>query len=142
MSENEKKHECCCGCQCLKAIVIAVVLLAIGALIGHVITVKQCGPMGMNHPGGRMMPMMCPCCCAMMKGQCGDRWDEKFCPDKMDRECKGKFESKCREGKDQKGWFGHEIDKGKCPLGCTCPKCSKKGACLSEPNKAGCPMKK
>ena len=126
MSENEKKNEgqnCCC-CQCWKTIFIAIALLAIGAVFGHVMTMR-------HH-------------CCHMRGPCGDGYGMKACWDRGDREREGSFEHKFREEKEvrgeQKGWFGHKADMGKCKPGCTCPICSKKAASLSEPNKASCPM--
>jgi hypothetical protein len=123
MSENEKKDEgqkCCC-CQCWKAIFIAIALLAIGAVFGHVMTVKCCPMMG---PGGG--------------------YGMKACWDRGDREREGSFEHKFRGEKEfrgeEKGWFEHKAEMGKCKPGCTCPMCSKKAASLSEPNKASCPM--
>jgi hypothetical protein len=129
MSENEKKNEgqSCCCCKCWKTIFIAIALLAIGAVIGHVMTIR-------HH------------CCRMM-GPCGDGYGMKSCWDREDdREGEG-MEHKFREGKEgkevrgeQEGLFGHKDDAGKHKPGCTCPVCSKKAAGLSEPNKAGCPM--
>ncbi|MFA5252979.1 MAG: hypothetical protein WC454_10410 [Phycisphaerae bacterium] len=124
MSETEKKDEgqkCCC-CQCFKAIVLAIVLLVIGAAIGHVLTMK---------------------CCPMM-GPWGGSHGMKMCSDKggMERECC--LEHKMRGEKEvcgkDKGWLGQKADAGKCKPGCTCPMCSKKGADLSEPDKSKCPM--
>jgi hypothetical protein len=124
MSEDEKKNEgqkCCC-CQCFKVIFMAIVLLVIGAAIGHVMTMK---------------------CCPMM-GPWGGGHGMKACWDKGERECKGVWENKFEGEKEvcgkEKGWFGHKDDFGKCKPGCTCPMCSKKGALSSDPNKAGCPM--
>jgi len=127
MSENEKKHEgqSCCCCQCWKAIFIAIALLAIGAVIGHVMT--------MRHP------------CCHMRGLCGG-YDMRACWDRGDREREGGFEHKFRwekEGRgerEEKGWFEHKADTGKHKPGCTCPMCSKKAASLSDPNKASYPM--
>ena len=124
MSENEKKNEgqSCCCCQCWKAIFIAIALLAIGAVFGHVMTMK---------------------CCPMM-GPCGDGHGMKACWDRGEREREGGWEHKFRGGKEVCGekeeWFEHKTDFGKCKPGCTCPMCSKKGAFLPEPNKASCPM--
>jgi hypothetical protein len=56
MSENENKNEgqSCCCCKCWKTIFITIALLAIGAVFGHVMTVKHhCGMMG--GPGGCCM---------------------------------------------------------------------------------------
>ena len=113
MNENEKKNEgqnCCC-CKCWGKIFITIALLIIGAVIGHIMTMKHC---------------------CHMRGLCGDGYGMKACWDRGDR---GR-----ESGLEQKGWFGHKDDMGKCQPGCTCPKCSKKAACLPEPNKAGCPM--
>ncbi|MFZ0034734.1 MAG: hypothetical protein WAK60_07090 [Sedimentisphaerales bacterium] len=126
MSENEKKDEgqkCCC-CQCWKVIFIAIALLAIGAVFGHVMTMKCLGGHHMMGPGGGHGMKAC--------------WDRG----NMERE--GCWEHKFRGGKEvcgeQEEQFEHKAEMGKCKPGCTCPKCSKKGACLSEPNKASCPM--
>ncbi|MGA2914829.1 MAG: hypothetical protein ABSE89_02260 [Sedimentisphaerales bacterium] len=125
MSENEKKNECCC-CKCWGRIFITIALLAIGAVIGHIMTVR-------HH-------------CCHMRGLCGDGYGREARWDRGERECEGGFEHKFREEKEgrgereEKGWFGHKDDMGKCKPGCTCPICSKKAASLSEPNKAGCPM--
>ena len=125
MSENEKKNEgqSCCCCKCWKTIFIAIALLAIGAVFGHVMTVRH------------------PCC--PMRGPCGDGYGMKSCWVGGDREREG-MEHKFRGGKgvrgEQEGWFGDKDDTGKCKPGCTCPMCSKKAACLSDPNKASCPM--
>jgi hypothetical protein len=126
MSETEKKDEgqkCCCCCQCFKAIVMAIVLLVIGAAIGHVITMKHCCPMMGPWGGGHSM---------------------KACWDRGDREREGGWERKFQGEKEargeQKGWFEHRADTGKHKPGCTCPMCSQKGAWLPDPNKAGCPM--
>jgi hypothetical protein len=126
MSENEKKNEgqsCCC--KCWKAIFITIALLAIGAVFGHVMTMRHlCRPKMMMGPGGGYG----------MKA----RWD------RGGREREGGFEHKFRGEKEvrgeQEGWFGHKADTGKHKPGCTCPICSKKAASLSEPNKASCPM--
>jgi hypothetical protein len=125
MSENEKKDEgqkCCC-CQCWKAIFIAIALLAIGAVFGHVMTMKCCPKMMMGPGGGYGM---------------------KACWDRGDREREGSFEHKFRGEKEvrgeQEGQFEHKAEMGKHKPGCTCPMCSKKGASLSEPNKGSCPM--
>ena len=68
----------------------------------------------------------------------------KACWDRGEREREDGWENKCQGEKEfrgeQKGWFGHKDDMGKCKPGCTCPMCSKKAASLSEPNKASCPM--
>jgi hypothetical protein len=118
MSETEKKDEgqkCCC-CQCWKTIFIAIALLAIGAAFGHVMTMK---------------------CCPMM-GPWGGGHGMKACWDRGEREREGGWEHKFQEEKEvrgeQKGWFGHKADTGKYKPG------SMKGAGLSEPDKASCPM--
>jgi hypothetical protein len=124
MSEDEKKEnqKCCCCCQCFKAIVMAILLLVIGAAIGHVVTMMHCCPkMGpWSHHG------------------------MKACWDKGERERECGWENKFEEGKEicskDKGLFGHKDDMGKCKPGCTCPKCSKKGADMPEAGKTGCPM--
>jgi hypothetical protein len=125
MSESEKKsegHSCCC-CHCFKAIVMAIVLLVIGAAIGHVMTMKHCCPMMGPWGGGHGM---------------------KACWDRGEREREGGWEHKFEGEKEfrgeQKGWFEHKADMGKHKPGCTCPMCSQKAASLSEPNKASCPM--
>ncbi|MCX5632476.1 MAG: hypothetical protein NTW93_02185 [Phycisphaerae bacterium] len=125
MSENEKKHDSqSCCCQSWKAILIAIAFMAIGAVFGH------------------KMTMMHNCC--HMRGPCGGGYGREVCRDRDYREYEGSFEHKFQEGKkvygEQKGWFGHKADMGKCKPGCTCPICSKRAAGLSEPNKAGCPM--
>ena len=65
----------------------------------------------------------------------------KACWDRGERERRereGGWEDKCQGEKEfrgeQKGWFGHKDDTGKCKPG------SMKGASLSEPGKASCPM--
>jgi hypothetical protein len=102
---------------CWKAIFIAIALLAIGAVFGHVMTIK---------------------CCPMMVGPWGGGPGMKACWDRGDRECKGAWEHKFEGGKEirgeQKGWFGHKAEMGKCKPG------SMKEASLSEPDKASCPM--
>ena len=105
MNENEKKNEgqnCCC-CKCWGKIFITIALLAIGAVIGHIMTMR-------HH-------------CGHMRGLCGDGYGMKACWDRGERECEGSSERKAM-----------------CKPGCTCPKCSKKAAGLSDPNKACCPM--
>ena len=126
MSETEKKDEgqkCCCY-QCFKAIFMAIVLLAIGAVFGHAAAMRHCR--------------------SMMMGPWGGGHGMKACWDRGEREREGGWENKFQGEKEfrgeQKGWFGHKADMGKCKPGCTCPKCSKKGAGLSEPDKASCPM--
>jgi hypothetical protein len=116
MSENEKKHDgqnCCC-CQSWKAIFIAIAFMVIGAVLGHMLT------------------MMHRCCHMHMHG---DNYGMRVCQDKGPMECKGGFENNCRQGKESE----NKADMGKCKPGCTCPKCSKKAASLSDPNKAACP---
>jgi hypothetical protein len=110
---------------CWKTIFIAIALLAIGAVFGHVMTMK---------------------CCPMMMGPWGDgHHGMKACWDKGERECKGMWEHKCRGEKEicgkEKGWFEQRVHTGKCEPNCTYPKCSGKEADLSEPSKA-CPMMK
>ena len=61
MSDEEKKHDSCCCCKCWGRIFITIALLAIGAVIGHKMT--------MCHYGGMMGR---PCCGWEMKG-CWDR---------------------------------------------------------------------
>ena len=113
MSENEKKNEgqngCCC--KCWGKIFITIALLAIGAVFGHLMSMK-------HH-------------CGHMKGLWGDGHGMKACWDRDDREEReGGFEHKFREREEKevrgehegKGWFGHTA------------------AGLSEPNKANCPM--
>ena len=144
MSENEKKHEgqSCCCCQSWKAIFIAIAFMAIGAVIGHIMTMMHqcCRMMAMNHPYCQMMPMRHQCCHIMREPYGGD-YGREIWRERGEREREGKFEHKFQEGKEQKGWFGHKSDRGKHQPGCTCPICSKKAAGLPEPNKAGCPMK-
>ena len=131
MSENEKKHDSqsCCCCQSWKAIFIAIAFVAIGAVIGHKMTI---------------MHMMY--CSHHMKELCGGGYGREACWDRGQRECEGGFEHKFHEKREvggeraEKGWFGHKADIRKCKPGCTCPMCSKKAAGMSEPNKAGCPM--
>ncbi len=48
MSEEEKKHDSCCCCGCWKVIFITLALLIIGAIFGHVMTVKHHGGMCCN----------------------------------------------------------------------------------------------
>ncbi len=128
MSEDEKKDEgqkCCCCCHCFKAIFMAIVLLVIGAAIGHVMTMKHCCPM-MGPWGGGHGHSMKAC------------WDKDRMGHEFYRE--PTFQGEKEVGGKDKGWFGHKADMGKCKPGCTCPMCAGKGAGLSEPNKAGCPM--
>jgi hypothetical protein len=128
MNENEKKNEgqnCCC-CKCWGKIFITIALLIIGAVIGHIMTMR-------HH-------------CCHMRGLCGAGYGMRACWDRGEREREGGFEHKFPWGKEfrgereEKGWFGHKDDMGKCQPGCTCPRCSAKAACLPEPNKAGCTM--
>lgn len=82
MSENEKKNEgqSCCCCKCWKTIFIAIALLAIGAVFGHVMTIR-------HH-------------CCPMRGPGGDGYGMKSCWDRGDRVCGGGLERKCRDGKE------------------------------------------
>lgn len=121
MSEDEKKEnqKCCCCCQCFKAIVMAILLLVIGAAIGHVVTMMHCRPM-MGPWGHHGM---------------------KACWNMGEREREGGWENKFEEGKEicskeKGGWFGHK----ECKPGCTCPMCTKMRACMQEPNQPVCPM--
>ncbi len=61
MSEEEKKHDGCCCCKCWKVIFITLALLIIGAIFGHLMT--------MRHHG-----------CMMERPCCG--WGMKACWDK------------------------------------------------------------
>jgi hypothetical protein len=122
MSEDEKKSgiQKCIACECFKAIFMAIVLLAIGAIFGYGAAMRQC---------------------RLMMGPCGGP-GVKACWDKSERECKDiwKFEREkgiCDKGK---AWFINKDDFGKCKPGCTCPKCTKISACMQEPNKPVCPM--
>jgi hypothetical protein len=54
MSEEAKKHNGCCCCQSWKAIFITLALLIIGAVFGHILTVKHCGMMGGPRGGPGM----------------------------------------------------------------------------------------
>jgi hypothetical protein len=107
MSEDEKKnegHKCCC-CQCWKTIFIAIALLAIGAAIGHIMTMhhQRCGMMG-----------------------CGDGYGMKACQERGERECEGSSECKAMSGKCQPGCkcpmcskkaaSSAEPNKAKCPM--------------------------
>jgi hypothetical protein len=129
MSENEKKHESqnCCCCQSWKAIFIAIAFMVIGAVFGHMITKIH---MMMYHSG------------YMMGGPYGGGYGREAFWDRGGRERECSFERKFqgRGECDEKGWFGHKGEMGKCKPGCTCPMCSKMAASLSEPNKANCPM--
>jgi hypothetical protein len=102
---------------CWKTIFIAIALLLIGAAIGHVMTIK---------------------CCPMMMGPWGGGHSMKACWDRegMGRECnwEHKFQGEKQVRGEQKGWFGHKAEIGKFKPG------PMKGAGLSEPDKAGCPM--
>ena len=73
MSENEKKHDShsCCCCQSWKAIFITITLLAIGAVIGHKMTMH----------------------CGHMRGLCGG-YDMRTCWDRGGWEREGGFEQK------------------------------------------------
>ena len=62
MTEEEKKHDGCCCCKCWKVIFITLALLIIGAIFGHLMTVR-------HH--GCMMPR--PCCDWGMKAH----WDKE-----------------------------------------------------------------
>jgi hypothetical protein len=110
MSENEKKNEgqSCCCCKCWGKIFITIALLTIGAVIGHVMTMR-------HH-------------CCHMRGLCGDGM--KACWDRGDREREGGFEHKFREGKEvygeQKGWFGHKADSLSEPNKAGCPMMDKR----------------
>ena len=111
MNENEKKNEgqnCCC-CKCWGKIFITIALLAIGAVFGHLMTMK-------HH-------------CGHMKGLWGDGHGMKACWDRDDREREGGFEHKFREREEKedydehegKSWFGHKADlsepnKANCPM--------------------------
>lgn len=117
MSETEKKDEgqkCCC-CQCWKTIFIAIALLAIGAVFGHVMTMRHCCPMMMGPWGGHGM---------------------KACWDRGEREREGGWENKCQGEKEvcgkEKGWFGHKA---------TCPSEPNKASCPMMEKKAGKPEK-
>lgn len=119
MSEDERKSEI--QSQCWKTIFIAIALLAIGAVLGHLATVRccqmtgRCGGYGMRAcwDGGRL------------EGQreFGHRFGggKKVCDKQGDWvECKGKME-KSKPGREH-------------------PKCSKKAGSLSEQKKGVCPM--
>jgi hypothetical protein len=118
MAENEikpEKQNCCCGCW--KYILIAIIFLAIGFFAGHFVT--------MHHHWHHM------------KGFDGMKacWHHD-----RDREC---CEHKCMKEKEEcqehKGCSEHKADMDKCKQGCTCPKCAKKAASVSEPNKPASP---
>jgi hypothetical protein len=98
---------------CWKTIFIAIVLLAIGAVFGHVMTMKLCCPMIGPWGGGHSMKAC---------------WDKERMGHKCDWE--HKFQREKEVGGKEKGWFGHKADTGKCKPG------SMKGAGPSEP----CPM--
>lgn len=120
MSEDEKKSEI--QNQCWKTIFIAIALLAIGAVLGHLATVR---------------------CCWMM-GRCGGGYGMRACWDK------GRMESQCEFGHrfggkkkvyDKQGnWVGHKEKMGKGKPGRAYPKCSKKATSLPEQKKAVCPV--
>jgi len=76
MTDEEKKHDDCC-CKCWKKIFITLALLIIGAMIGHVMTMK-------HH-------------CRVMKWPCGGR-EMKACWDRDSAEHHGR----CRD-KDEMG---------------------------------------
>jgi hypothetical protein len=116
MSENEKKHESQnCYYQSWKAIFIAIAFMAIGAVLGHIVTEG-------HH-------------CGKMRGLCGSGYNKEARWDRGDRECEERFEHKFKgekEGRgenEEKDWFEHKGDAEKC-----------KTAGLSDPNKANCPM--
>lgn len=135
MSENERKHDSqtCCCCQSWKAIFIAIAFLAIGAFLGHTMTMHGRGfrPAMMGRQWCPMS-MRQPCCCHMMRGPCEWKWE-------------GSYGHKFREGKEvcgkEKGWFERKADVRKCKPGCTCAKCTKKASRPSELKKPSCPMK-
>ena len=122
MGENEKKHDSqnCCCCQSWKALFIAIAFMAIGAVFGHMLTM-----MHLHYCGHHMM------------GPCGGGYGMGECRERGERECEGRFERKFqgeKEGygeREEKDRFEHKGDMEKCP---------KKAACVSEPNKANCPM--
>jgi hypothetical protein len=114
--EDEKKS--CCY-ECFKAIFMAIVLLAIGAIFGYGAAMRHCRLM-MGPWGGHHM---------------------KACWERCEREREGGWENKCIEergvcGKEKGGWFGHkkDVEESKpCPM---------KGADLPEPEKGSYPMMK
>jgi hypothetical protein len=122
MSEDDRKSGI--QSQCWKTIFIAIALLAIGAVIGHLLTVR------------------CPHC--RMMGRCGDGYGMKAPWGKGGPTGRCEFGDKLGYGRkfcDKQGkWTGCREKMGMCKPGCTCPKCSKKGACLSEDKKGVCPM--
>jgi hypothetical protein len=96
MNENEKKNEgqnCCC--KCWGKIFITIALLIIGAVIGHIMTMKHC-----SHT----------------RWLCGDGYGMKACWDRGGMEREGGFEHKFRQERkfrgerEEKGWFGHKDD--------------------------------
>ena len=106
---------------CWKTIFIAVVLVGIEVVIGRV-TAGMCPLSPMGKCGGYSMKS-----CWNKGGTAGKCW----------------LTSKCGRAKkswDKKDWSECREKMSKCKPGCACPKCSKKSACVSEPNKAGCPM--
>jgi hypothetical protein len=136
MGENEKQTEVqkCCCCRCWARILITIILLAIGAVIGHVMTMSHlCG----HHHGHHMMMGRC-CGWGGDKGECRERGEREFED--------GRFEHKfrCAEGwgeRGEKGWYERKGDMEKHGPDCMCPMCTKmRAACASEPNKASCPM--
>ena len=109
---------------CWRTVLIAVVLMAIGAGIGHIATVRHC----------------------MMMGRCGD-YGMKTCWNKGwgAGSCDKQWQSGCKKemGMCKPGCTCPKCSQkaAMCKPGCTCPKCLKKKAeCKSDPNKAGCPM--
>lgn len=102
---------------CWKTIFIAVVLVGIGVVIG------------------RMTAGMCP---LSPMGKCGG-YSMKSCWNKGGPAGKCCMASKCGVVCDKK-LAGCKGEPGMCGPGCACPKCSRKSACVSDPNKAGCPM--
>ena len=120
MSENEKKNEnqsCCCNCW--KYLLIAILFLIAGIVVGRVLT--------MHHHWHHM------------KQSCGIKayWHGHD----RERECREREYMKEKEGcGEHKYCSTHKADMEKCKPGCTCPKCAKKTASLSEPNKAGSAM--
>jgi len=85
MDENEKKNDgqSCCCCKCCGRIFVVIALLVIGAVIGHVMTIR-------HH-------------CGHMRGLCGDGYGMKTCWDRGDREYKSDFEHKADMGKCKPG---------------------------------------
>jgi hypothetical protein len=107
---------------CWKTIFIAVVLVGIGVVIG------------------RVTAGMCP---LSKMGKCGGGYSMKSCWNKGGSPSKCWMAKRCDRTKKswwKKDWSECREKVGKCKLGCTCLKCSKKSACVSNPDKAGCPM--